>query len=96
MTQVDRLHKEGHYGKGIKVAVLDTGVDYTHPALNGGLPAGQRCFGQPQCQVIGGYDFAGDAYSDGTTDAVPDNDPFADCPGSMHGTHVAGEYKSWT
>ncbi|MFV2044347.1 MAG: S8 family serine peptidase [Anaerolineales bacterium] len=36
-------------GLGIRVAVLDTGIDYTHPDLGG-------CFG-PSCEVIGGYDF---------------------------------------
>lgn len=36
-------------GKGVKVAILDTGIDYTHPDLGGG-------FG-PSCKVIGGYDF---------------------------------------
>lgn len=90
MTQVDRLHKEGHYGKGIKIAVLDRGVDYTHPALNGGLPAGQRCYGTPECPIVGGYDLVGDHYSAGISDPVPDNNPFADCFGSHHGSHVAG------
>jgi subtilisin family serine protease len=36
-------------GQGIRVAVLDTGLDYTHPALGG-------CLG-PGCRVLGGYDF---------------------------------------
>jgi subtilisin family serine protease len=36
-------------GTGIKVGIVDTGVDYTHPALGG-------CFGQG-CKVEGGYDF---------------------------------------
>jgi subtilisin family serine protease len=36
-------------GTGIKIGILDTGVDYTHPDLGG-------CFG-PDCKVAGGYDF---------------------------------------
>ncbi|MBO9128800.1 S8 family serine peptidase [Bacillus sp. 165] len=30
---LDKLHEEGFTGKGIKVGVLDTGVDYNHPDL---------------------------------------------------------------
>ncbi|MBL0002997.1 MAG: hypothetical protein IPP00_03030 [Actinomycetales bacterium] len=30
---VRRLHAEGVTGKGLKVAILDTGIDYNHPAL---------------------------------------------------------------
>lgn len=84
MTQVDRLHKKGVYGKGIKIAVLDTGVDYTHPALNAGRPAGQKCFGEPGCTVIGGHNFVDDGSSSNSSD------PFSDCPGNEHGSHVAG------
>ena len=36
-------------GKGIHIAIIDTGVDYTHPDLGG-------CFGQG-CKVVGGWDF---------------------------------------
>lgn len=36
-------------GQGIRVAIIDTGVDYTHPDLGG-------CYGSA-CRVIGGYDF---------------------------------------
>lgn len=52
MTGVDKLHEEGLIGTGVKVGIIDTGVDYTHPALGG-------CFG-PGCKVGGGFDFAGD------------------------------------
>ncbi|KUI56255.1 Minor extracellular protease vpr [Cytospora mali] len=78
MTQVNRLRDAGFMGEGIKVAVIDTGVDYRHPALGG-------CFG-PGCLVSFGYDFVGNAYN-GTDTPVPDPDPL-DCDG--HGTHVAG------
>ena len=36
-------------GKNVKIAIIDTGVDYTHPDLGG-------CFGEG-CKVAGGYDF---------------------------------------
>jgi subtilisin family serine protease len=36
-------------GTGQTVAVIDTGIDYTHPSLGGGFGAGYK--------VIGGYDF---------------------------------------
>ncbi|RKP05309.1 peptidase S8/S53 domain-containing protein, partial [Thamnocephalis sphaerospora] len=66
-------------GAGIKIGIIDTGIDYTHPALGG-------CFG-PKCKVAFGYDFAGDAYT-GLNRAKPDADPLDQCNG--HGTHVAG------
>lgn len=34
MTGVDRQHAEGILGKGVKIAVVDTGVDYNHPAVS--------------------------------------------------------------
>jgi len=88
MTGVDKLHALGHYGKGQTIAVLDTGIDYTHPALNGGRASGKRCFGKG-CPISGGYDLVGDDYT-GSNTPQPDNDPFADCTGSGHGTHVSG------
>ncbi len=36
-------------GAGVKIAIIDTGVDYTHPDLGGCLGSG--------CKVLGGYDF---------------------------------------
>ena len=46
-------------GQGIQVAVIDTGIDYSHPDLGG-------CFG-PGCKVLGGWDFVND-------DADPSDD----------------------
>ncbi|KAH6897537.1 peptidase [Coprinopsis sp. MPI-PUGE-AT-0042] len=78
LSGVDRIHARGIYGSGVKVAIIDTGIDYRHPFLGGAFGAGKK--------VIGGYDFVGDNY-DGFNTPVPDDDPF-DCYG--HGTHVAG------
>lgn len=79
MTQVDKMHAEGITGKGIKIAIIDSGVDYRHPALGG-------CFGEG-CLVSFGYDLIGDNF-DATNIPEPDDDPFAQ--GNPHGTHVAG------
>lgn len=57
---------------------IDTGIDYTHPALGGAFGPGHK--------VAGGYDFVGDDYP--LSDPVPDSDPLDTCAG--HGTHVAG------
>lgn len=76
MTQVDKLRAQGLTGKGIKVAVVDTGIDYTHPALGG-------CFGKG-CLVSYGKDLVGNNYP---AEKEPSDDPM-DCYG--HGTHVAG------
>ncbi|CAD6939938.1 unnamed protein product [Tilletia controversa] len=68
-----------------------TGVDKLHAQGyygKGQTPSGTPCFGYG-CPVSGGYDFVGDRH-DGIFDPIPDSDPFADCAGSGHGTHVAG------
>ena len=75
----------GYTGAGIKVGVIDTGVDYDHPDLGG-------CFGE-SCRVMRGFDFVGSSYNNDASSVFyqpvprPDPDP-DDCNG--HGTHVAG------
>lgn len=77
--QADRVHATGNRGQGVKIGVIDGGVDYTRPALGG-------CFGNG-CKIAGGYDFVGDAY-DGSNTPVPDADPFDNC--YTHGTFTTG------
>ncbi|KAL5606877.1 hypothetical protein BROUX41_003254 [Berkeleyomyces rouxiae] len=79
ITGVSKLHDQGILGQGIKIAVVDTGIQYTHPALGG-------CFGKG-CKVAGGYDLAGDGYWPDSGLQKPDHDPFEM---QFHGTHVAG------
>ncbi|KAK7956323.1 serine endopeptidase [Apiospora aurea] len=78
-TGVAKCHAAGIYGKGVKVAIVDTGTNYYHEALGGG-------FG-PGFKVAAGYDFVGDRDWPNTA-KEPDSDPIDDDLG--HGTHVAG------
>ena len=34
MTGVDKLHARGIFGKGVTIAVVDTGIDYNHRAVS--------------------------------------------------------------
>ncbi|HXC77905.1 MAG TPA: S8 family serine peptidase [Candidatus Acidoferrum sp.] len=93
----------GFRGEGIKVAIIDTGIDYTHANFGGPgtvgawnaafaastAPADPSLFGCPTCKVKGGIDLVGDAYNanDPTSVPVPDPNPL-DC--NSHGTHVSG------
>ena len=92
MTGADIAQSElGLTGKGIKVAVMDTGIDIDHPDFGGNGTNGSTTF--PTARIIAGYDFVGDAFNaDPASPAynpvpTPDNNP-DDCGG--HGTHVAG------
>ncbi|MGO0575745.1 S8 family serine peptidase [Ornithinimicrobium panacihumi] len=92
MTGADIVVSElGFTGEGIKVGILDTGIDIDHPDLGGNGTPGSTPF--PSARVTHGYDFVGDTYNaDPSTGAYqpkpfPDNNP-DDCQG--HGTHVAG------
>jgi subtilisin family serine protease len=94
------VQAKGFTGKGIKVAVLDSGIDYTHAALGGsGNPADFAANNPniiepgtfPTAKVVGGYDFVGLDWYGGTGSPAeaPDPDPLDKGPGAGHGTHVA-------
>lgn len=78
-------------GYGVKVAVIDSGIDYTHDDF---VRDGDVTF--PTAKVVAGYDLVGDDYAPGDGGIhelpQPDSDPM-DCAiadGGGHGTHVAG------
>jgi minor extracellular serine protease Vpr len=80
MIRSPEVVADGIDGSGVKVAVIDTGIDYTHPDLGG-------CLGEG-CRVALGHDFVGDTYMGSDSDVpMPDEDPMDQ---NGHGTHVAG------
>src|SRR5258708_16101098 len=67
-------------GTGVKIGIIDTGIDYQHPMFGGtGLQADYTANDRvtitpalfPTAKVVGGTDFAGDAYT-GANSPAPD------------------------
>ncbi len=94
MMHIDQVAQKG---EGKVIAVIDTGVDMTHPAFTGelvGTPpltpqkvaamTSQLGEGKTGVYVSQKFPFAYD-YADGDNDASPAKTPYA-----SHGTHVAG------
>ena len=105
MTGATSANEAGWTGKGVKVAIMDSGLDYTLPEFGSCSSVGGTC------RVAGGFDFVGDSFDSNSSDSTyqpiahPDNDPapcdpnvadeIATHPGAgtssaAHGTHVAG------
>jgi subtilisin family serine protease len=93
----------GFRGEHVKIAIIDTGVDYTHANFGGPgtaaafaaaaatstAPADPAMFGPNAPKVKGGTDLVGDAYNADVATSVPMPDPNPlDCNG--HGSHVSG------
>ena len=90
----------GIRGKGVKVGIIDTGIDYTHSMLGGSgdtadfenMDGTKETPLFPNKKVVGGFDFVGEKYSPGATKPDwriprPDINPIDE---GGHGTHVAG------
>jgi minor extracellular serine protease Vpr len=93
----------GFRGEHVKIAIIDTGVDYTHANFGGpGTPeaflaaaatstvaADPTLFGPHAPKVKGGTDLVGDDYDANVAGSTPVPDPNPlDCAG--HGSHVSG------
>jgi minor extracellular serine protease Vpr len=96
----EKLHQMGISGQGMKIGILDTGIDFTHKMFGGvGTVEGYKAVdpsklaaGYPSLKVVGGVDLVGTDYNSGSADysnhiPKPDLNPIDE---AGHGTHVAG------
>jgi len=78
----------GYTGDGIKIGIIDSGIDYDHVNFGGdgdGVPEAAEF---PTAKIAGGYDFVGDTWHPVSSPTlVPDADPYDQ---NGHGSHVAG------
>ncbi|MBO9130412.1 S8 family serine peptidase [Bacillus sp. 165] len=79
---VDKLHKEGITGKGVKVAVLDTGIDYNHPDLKDAFKGGYDFVDEDNDPMEATYE---DWQKSGQPEFLGSHSYY-----TVHGTHVSG------
>ena len=96
----DQANAKGFRGQGMKVGILDTGIDFTHAMFGGvGTPEAYKAIDPsketpafPNAKVVGGIDLVGTAYDSAAADysrRTPkvDSNPLDE---GGHGSHVAG------
>ncbi|NED94931.1 S8 family serine peptidase [Phytoactinopolyspora alkaliphila] len=100
----ETVHNAGFDGDGVRVAVLDSGIDYTHAKLGGAgtLEAYEEAYGTdfddpanttrdglfPTDKVVEGYDFVGEQWVGGDPASALNPNPDP-IDYDGHGTHVA-------
>lgn len=98
---VDKLHEEGTKGKGIKVGVIDTGIDYNHPDLKGAYKGYKAKNGENAADVdpetVKGWDFIDNdadpmeaTYDDWKDSGEPEFSLDGSSYYTSHGSHVSG------